>query len=49
MPQWENDAIQERVNVLGTWLSESDLTTVLGEELSLGEKLVKQASQLLEP
>lgn len=43
-----NDAVAERVQFLGTWLSETDIPTVLVEELSLEEEVVESASRLLE-
>lgn len=42
-----DDAVAERVQVLGSWLGKTDLTTTLIEDLSLGEELVETASQLL--
>lgn len=42
-------AITERIHVLGEWLSETDLETILIEGLTLEAQLVERASQLLRP
>lgn len=40
-------AVTERVQVLGSWLGDTDLTATLIDDLSLGEELVETTSQLL--